>query len=68
MYGFHAHERLFVKISLYDTACVSRVRAALLSGGVAERTFQPFEAHVPFPLQAVMDLNLAGAGVARSRP
>ena len=65
MYGFHAHERLFVKISLYDPACVSRVRAALLSGGVAERTFQPFEAHVPFPLQAMMDLNLTGAGVAR---
>ena len=65
MYGFHAHERLFVKISLLDPACMSRVRAALLSGGVADRTFQPFEAHVPFPLQAMMDLNLTGAGVVR---
>ena len=65
MYGFHAHERLFVKISLYDPACMSRVRAALLSGGVADRTFQPFEAHVPFPLRAMMDLNLTGAGVVR---
>jgi DNA polymerase zeta len=65
MYGFHAHERLFVKISLFDPACMSRVRAALLSGGVADRTFQPFEAHVPFPLQAMMDLNLTGAGVVR---
>ena len=31
-YGFHATDHLFVRISLYDPACVGRASAALLSG------------------------------------
>jgi hypothetical protein len=65
MYGFRALETLFIKIAVYDPSAMARVRAALLSGGVGDRTFQPFEAHVPFQLQAMMDLNLHGAGLVR---
>ena len=65
MYGFHACDSLFIKISIYDPSRMSRVRAALLSGGIHGRTFQPHEAHVPFILQTMMDFNLHGAGVVK---
>ena len=63
MYGFHASDTLFVKISVYDPSHISRLRACLLSGGIHGRIWQPHEAHVPYILQTMMDHNLHGGGL-----
>lgn len=50
-YGFHPRPRLFVQIFLYNPRVTQTVVQLLESGCVAERRFQPYEAHVPFYLQ-----------------
>ncbi|KAH7435487.1 hypothetical protein KP509_06G067000 [Ceratopteris richardii] len=61
-YGFHAEEQLFVKIVLYHPQDVSRLSGILLGGGILNKQFQPYESHIPFLLQVLVDHNLAGMG------
>ena len=66
-YGYHAGERLFVKVKMYDPSTVKRAATAMLSGGIVNRVFQPHESHVPYLLQVMVDYNLHGMGLARLR-
>ena len=61
-YGTHLSERLFVKLFLLDPGDLPKA-AGLLQGGACMGThFQPFNAHIPYVLQAMADLNLVGMG------
>ena len=63
MYGFHPSDELFIKVSLFRPGDVERAASVLCSGSVLSLRFSPaFEAHVPFILQVMMDLNLRGMG------
>ncbi|XP_021772931.1 DNA polymerase zeta catalytic subunit-like [Chenopodium quinoa] len=61
-YGYHLSEELFVKINLYYPHDVSRAANLLLSGVVFEKCLQPYESHIPFLLQFLVDYNLYGMG------
>ena len=64
-YGYHAEERAFVRLSLYNPREVSRAALLMQSGAVLGRRWQPHEAHVPFLLQFKLDFNLYGMGWVR---
>ncbi|KAI5607474.1 DNA polymerase zeta catalytic subunit isoform X1 [Silurus asotus] len=59
-YGFHPHEKPFMKIYLYNPQMVKRVCELLQGGAVMNKCFQPHEAHIPFLLQFFIDFNLYG--------
>ncbi|ETL80985.1 hypothetical protein L917_18572 [Phytophthora nicotianae] len=59
-YGYHPRPKLFVQIFLYNPRVVTSVVQLLESGGIAERRFQPYEAHIPFLLQVFADYNIEG--------
>lgn len=61
-YGYHPTEELFVKIYLYYPQDVSRAAKRLLAGGVMDNVLQPYESHIPFLLQFLIDNNLYGMG------
>ncbi|EPS72654.1 hypothetical protein M569_02103, partial [Genlisea aurea] len=67
-YGYHASEELFIKIYLYpehisyfpqDVSCAANL---LLLGAVCNMFLQPYESHIPFLLQFLIDYNLYGMG------
>ncbi|KAL8581748.1 hypothetical protein ACOMHN_043166 [Nucella lapillus] len=60
MYGYHAEEQQFLKIYLYNPSTVRKTADLLLGGAVMNKSFQPHESHIPFPLQLFMDYNLYG--------
>uniref|UniRef100_A0A8C3AFZ8 DNA polymerase zeta catalytic subunit n=1 Tax=Cyclopterus lumpus TaxID=8103 RepID=A0A8C3AFZ8_CYCLU len=59
-YGYHAKEKLFMKIYLYNPQMVKRVCELLQSGAVMNKTYQPHEGHIPYLLQLFIDYNLYG--------
>ncbi|XP_047429933.1 DNA polymerase zeta catalytic subunit isoform X2 [Mugil cephalus] len=59
-YGYHAKEKLFMKIYLYNPQMVKRVCELLQSGAVMNKNYQPHEGHIPFLLQLFIDYNLYG--------
>ncbi|KAK4595861.1 hypothetical protein RGQ29_014087 [Quercus rubra] len=61
-YGYHSSEELFVKIHLYYSHDVSRAAKLLLGGTVLDGSLQPYESHIPFILQFLIDYNLYGMG------
>ncbi|KAH1071525.1 hypothetical protein GYH30_008183 [Glycine max] len=61
-YGYHSLEELFVKIYLYYPQDVSRAANLLLAGAVLDKSLQPYESHIPFILQFLVDYNLYGMG------
>jgi DNA polymerase zeta len=61
-YGYTEGARLFVRLSLLDPSEVTRAASLLLAGAVLGRAFVVYESHVPFMLQVMMDLNVAGMG------
>ncbi|CAF2062420.1 unnamed protein product [Brassica oleracea var. botrytis] len=61
-YGYHSTEEAFVKIYLYHPQDVSRAASLLLAGAVLGRSLQPYESHIPFILQFLVDYNLYGMG------
>nr|KYP71224.1 DNA polymerase zeta catalytic subunit [Cajanus cajan] len=69
-YGYHSFEELFVKIYLvsldwclrYYPQDVSRAATLLLAGAVLDKSLQPYESHIPFILQFLVDYNLYGMG------
>ncbi|PAA46056.1 hypothetical protein BOX15_Mlig012441g1, partial [Macrostomum lignano] len=71
-YGFHANESEFMKIHMFNPKMVKKAADLLLGGSVMNKICQPFESHIPFGLQFLMDFNLYGmnflhASVARRR-
>ncbi|XP_010511693.1 PREDICTED: DNA polymerase zeta catalytic subunit-like isoform X3 [Camelina sativa] len=61
-YGYHSTEEAFVKIYLYHPPDVARAASLLLSGAVLGKILQPYESHIPFILQFLVDYNLYGMG------
>ncbi|XP_036405177.1 DNA polymerase zeta catalytic subunit [Megalops cyprinoides] len=59
-YGYHAKEKQFMKIYLYNPQMVKRVCELLQGGAVMNKSYQPHEAHIPFLLQLFIDYNLYG--------
>uniref|UniRef100_A0AAX7UZ75 DNA polymerase zeta catalytic subunit n=1 Tax=Astatotilapia calliptera TaxID=8154 RepID=A0AAX7UZ75_ASTCA len=59
-YGYHAKEKLFMKIYLYNPQMVKRVCELLQSGAVMNKSYQPHEGHIPYLLQLFIDYNLYG--------
>ncbi|KAG7244176.1 hypothetical protein INR49_004249 [Caranx melampygus] len=59
-YGYHAKEKHFMKIYLFNPQMVKRVCELLQSGAVMSKSYQPHEAHIPYLLQFFMDYNLYG--------
>ncbi|GFP93756.1 DNA polymerase zeta catalytic subunit [Phtheirospermum japonicum] len=61
-YGYHSSEELFVKIYLYYPHDVSRAADILLTGAILDKILQPYESHIPFLLQFLIDNHLYGMG------
>ncbi|XP_057778168.1 DNA polymerase zeta catalytic subunit isoform X2 [Salvia miltiorrhiza] len=61
-YGYHSSEELFMKIYFYHPQDVSRAANLLLVGAVLDKNLQPYESHIPFLLQFLIDYNLYGMG------
>uniref|UniRef100_A0A8C7DZ18 DNA polymerase zeta catalytic subunit n=1 Tax=Oncorhynchus kisutch TaxID=8019 RepID=A0A8C7DZ18_ONCKI len=59
-YGYHAKEKTFMKIYLYNPQMVRRVCELLQGGAVMNKSYQPHEAHIPYLLQLFIDYNLYG--------
>ncbi|OQS06869.1 hypothetical protein THRCLA_01100 [Thraustotheca clavata] len=59
-YGYHAQEMFFIKVFYYDPSKCSRLVQIVESGLVANRIFQPFEAHIPYLLQMFVDYHIEG--------
>uniref|UniRef100_A0A4W5MVD9 DNA polymerase zeta catalytic subunit n=1 Tax=Hucho hucho TaxID=62062 RepID=A0A4W5MVD9_9TELE len=59
-YGYHAKEKTFMKIYLYNPQMVKRVCELLQGGAVMNKSYQPHEAHIPYLLQLFIDYNLYG--------
>ncbi|XP_039981481.1 DNA polymerase zeta catalytic subunit isoform X2 [Xiphias gladius] len=59
-YGYHAKEKHFMKIYLFNPQMVKRVCELLQSGAVMSKSYQPHEGHIPYLLQLFIDYNLYG--------
>lgn len=59
-YGYTERMHYYLKISYVDPALRTRIASLLESGRVLDTRFQPYEAHVQFHLQWMMDYNLFG--------
>ncbi|XP_070781827.1 DNA polymerase zeta catalytic subunit [Enoplosus armatus] len=59
-YGYHAKEKHFMKVYLYNPQMVKRVCELLQSGAVMNKSYQPHEGHIPYLLQLFIDYNLYG--------
>ncbi|KAJ9477968.1 DNA polymerase zeta catalytic subunit [Pseudozyma hubeiensis] len=59
-YGYHVGYAYFLKISFVDPAHNYRIAAILESGGVMKTVFQPFEIHIRYQLQFMLDYNIFG--------
>ncbi|XP_070524016.1 DNA polymerase zeta catalytic subunit isoform X2 [Cardiocondyla obscurior] len=59
-YGFHKKEHLFFKVYFYNPAIIKRTADLLQNGSILNQTLQPYEAHIPYILQFMIDYNLYG--------
>ncbi|KAM3861188.1 LOW QUALITY PROTEIN: DNA polymerase zeta catalytic subunit [Diretmus argenteus] len=59
-YGYHAKEKQFMKIYLYNPQLIKRVCELLQGGAVMNKSYQPHEGHIPYLLQLFIDYNLYG--------
>jgi DNA polymerase zeta len=60
MYGVHLGPQPFLKIYLLQPSAVQRLADLFWQGAVMGQQFQPYESHLPFPLQMMVDYNLRG--------
>ncbi|XP_018398536.1 PREDICTED: DNA polymerase zeta catalytic subunit [Cyphomyrmex costatus] len=59
-YGYHEKEHLFFKIYFYNPAIIKRTADLLQNSAILNQTLQPYEAHIPYILQFMIDYNLYG--------
>ncbi|XP_076234619.1 DNA polymerase zeta catalytic subunit [Calliopsis andreniformis] len=67
LYGYHEKEHLFFKIYFYNPAMIKRAADLLQSGAILSQSLQPYEAHIPFILQFMIDYNLYGMSLINLR-
>jgi len=61
-YGYNAGWQLYCKIYLYNPRHITSLVKLLSSGAIMKRKFQPYEAHINFTIQFMIDFNLYGCG------
>ncbi|KAJ8904456.1 hypothetical protein NDN08_000973 [Rhodosorus marinus] len=64
IYGYSDGSRVFLKITAFNPAFIGRL-ASLCASGLLQNgggALQPYESHIPFTLQVMVDLNIAGMG------
>ncbi|KAG6031161.1 hypothetical protein E4U41_007696, partial [Claviceps citrina] len=59
-YGFHVGFRFFLKIYMFNPVVMTRLADLLQQGVIMKRKFQPYEAHLQYLLQFMIDYNLYG--------
>lgn len=59
-YGFYVGFRFFLKIYLFNPVVMNRLADLLQQGVIMKTTFQPYEAHLQYLLQFMVDYNLYG--------
>ncbi|KAG5984745.1 hypothetical protein E4U55_003389 [Claviceps digitariae] len=59
-YGFHVGFRFFLKIYMFNPIVMTRLADLLQQGVIMKRKFQPYEAHLTYLLQFMVDYNLYG--------
>nr|XP_012234018.1 PREDICTED: DNA polymerase zeta catalytic subunit [Linepithema humile] len=59
-YGYHKKEHLFFKIYFYNPAIIKRTMDLLQNGAILNQNLQPYEAHIPYIQQFMIDYNLYG--------
>ncbi|TWU74674.1 DNA polymerase zeta [Metarhizium rileyi] len=59
-YGFHVGYRFFLKIYMFNPIVMTRLADLLQQGVIMKRKFQPYEAHLQYLLQFMVDYNLYG--------
>ncbi|KND90320.1 DNA polymerase zeta catalytic subunit [Tolypocladium ophioglossoides CBS 100239] len=60
LYGFHVGYRFFLKIYMFDPIVMTRLADLLQQGVIMKQKFQPYEAHLQYLLQFMVDYNLYG--------
>ncbi|KAI5846317.1 DNA polymerase zeta catalytic subunit [Morchella snyderi] len=61
-YGFYIGWRYYAKIYLLNPRDMPKLSQILLSGAILQNIFQPYEAHIQYLLQFMIDFNLYGCG------
>lgn len=59
-YGFHVGYRFFLKIYMFNPVVMTRLADLLQQGVILRRKFQPYEAHLQYLLQFMVDYNVYG--------
>ncbi|KAI0162204.1 DNA polymerase family B [Xylariaceae sp. FL1272] len=66
-YGFYVGYRFFLKIYMLNPMVMTRLSELLLQGVVMKQRFQPYEAHLQYLLQFMVDYNLYGCNYINVR-
>ncbi|KAF4119849.1 DNA polymerase zeta [Geosmithia morbida] len=66
-YGYHVGYRFFLKIYMYNPIVMTRLADLLQQGVIMKQIFQPYEAHLQYLLQFMIDYNLYGCDYLDSR-
>ncbi|KAI0476203.1 DNA polymerase family B [Xylariaceae sp. FL0804] len=61
-YGFYVGYRFYLKIYMLNPLVMTRLSDLLQQGVIMKRKFQPYEAHLQYLLQFMIDYNLYGCG------
>ncbi|CAJ2503950.1 Uu.00g113440.m01.CDS01 [Anthostomella pinea] len=61
-YGFYVGYRFYLKIYMLNPMVMTRLSELLQQGVIMKRKFQPYEAHLQYLLQFMIDYNLYGCG------
>uniref|UniRef100_A0A2H8TGZ7 DNA polymerase n=1 Tax=Melanaphis sacchari TaxID=742174 RepID=A0A2H8TGZ7_9HEMI len=59
-YGYHSENTKFLKILFYNPYSAKIAVDLLQNGAICNTIFQPYEAHIPYHLQFMIDYNLHG--------
>ncbi|PHH72803.1 hypothetical protein CDD80_4257 [Ophiocordyceps camponoti-rufipedis] len=65
-YGFHVGYRFYLKIYMFNPAVMTRLADLLQQGAIMKQKFQPYEAHLQYLLQFMIDYNLYGCDYLES--
>ncbi|KAK8099377.1 uncharacterized protein PG998_012618 [Apiospora kogelbergensis] len=66
-YGFYVGYRFYLKIYMLNPMVMTRLAELLQQGVIMKQKFQPYEAHLQYLLQFMIDYNLYGCGYIETR-
>lgn len=66
-YGFHVGYRFYLKIYMLNPMVMTRLADMLHQGLILNRKFQPYESHLQYLLQFMIDYNLYGCGYIETK-